>query len=781
MTGRRSALPARRTRLIGREPEIQAIRDRVLHGDRRLVTLTGAAGTGKTTLALETARALEPLLPDGAWFVDLTAVREPDAVVLAWCAVLGILDQGRPPIEALADHLAARQVLIVLDNCEHLLPALAGTVDRLLDACLDLRILATSRSPLRVRGESVHAVPPIEVPPPDAADDLARLARVESVQLFVERAMAADRSFALTSSTGAAVASICRRLDGIPLAIELAAANASVLSAVEIDERLATSGGLGGTTSADGPNGSDRTVGDGQDRQRTMEATLGWSHDLLRPAAQALFRRLAVFSGGWTLDAAEQVGSLGEDRASVVPLLATLVDHSMVVREGVGSRSRYRMLAPIAEYARSRLAASGELGPASMAHARYYLELTMSASATIGSNVPEDVDRVIEEHENLLVAVRFAEVAGILPLRLGLLRNLLVFWRIRGHLRWGVRELEAALPEVPEGSFEQGLLLGVLAEFAQLLGEYELSDERAKKAEAIVAAIGDVVGQRTAIGLQGLAAAGRGDLEGALAEYDRARPLVDAVPSDLGYAFWHAGVGRFKLAQGDLVAARHHLELANEHFGRAPSAYHGRVLNQLGVVARLTGDLDRATSLLRQAIELLRRYGATLEIILCLEDIARLEVERRAPRRAATLLAAAARLRDATGAKPPVPDRAELNREIERIRSMLPAREFDAAWSRGLDLDVEAAAALATAAPEGDEAVSPPRGSALTPREREIAELVALGLSNREIGERLVISGGTVKIHVERILSKLGRTSRVQIATWAMEEREAGLAEPAGR
>lgn len=765
MAEHRSTLPARRTRLIGREVELDALRDRVLHGDRRLTTATGVGGTGKTTLALEVARRVEAMVADGAWFVDLSGVRDADVneIALAWADALGILDDERAQFEALAHHLAARQALVVLDNCEHLLPAVAEIVDTLLDRCPDLRILATSRAALHVRDESVYVVPPFATPEPEIAGDLERLAQFEAVHLFVERATAANPSFVLTTATAPAVASICRRLEGIPLAIELAAAMASTLTPTEIDERLAATGGIGAAN------------GHGPERQRTMEATLDWSHHLLEPAAQALFRRLAVFAGGWSLDAAEHIGSLGVDPGSVVPILSQLVDHSLVVRDGEGQLSRYRMLAPIAEYAGQRLAESEERDAVALAHATYFLRLSTNPHA-VAESLPDDLDRLATEHANCLTAIRFAEEAGMAPLRLGLMLNLIMLWRVRGHLHLGIRHLEALLVDAGQGSRERALVLGLLAEFGQVLGDYDTAEARAQEAEAIFAAHGDPIGVRTMIAAHGQVAAGRGNFARAIAEYERAKPLVDAHPSDIILGYWHAGVGRFNLALGDLPTAARHLELARDHFERQPSWYVGRVLAMLGAVARRTGDLDRAASLLTDALDSLRRYGATVDAIGCLEETARLAIDRRDPGRAATLLAAATRIRDATAALTTLQEREQRNTEVNAVRSRLAPDAFEAAWNLGIGMTLEEAAAFDTApapqAARGGSSSPDPRGSALTQREREIAELVALGLTNRQIAERLVIAPGTVKIHVERILGKLGRTSRVQIATWATEARD---------
>ncbi len=737
----------------------------MLHGDRRCTTLTGTAGMGKTTLALEVARAVEPVMPDGAWLVDLTVVREPDAIPRAMVAALGLVDQARAPLEALADHVAARQALLVLENCEHLLPSLAAVVNTLLDRAPDLRILATSRAPLNVRDESLFQVRPFEVPPA-GLEDLGRLASFDAVRLFAERASAVDPGFSLTAATAPAVASICRRVDGIPLAIGLAAASASTLTAVEIDERLAATG----------------TLGDG--KRGTMAAALDWSHDLLGPEARVAFRRLAVFAGPFSLEAAEQVGSLGTDPASVLPHLAELVSHSLVMREGDGARSRYRMLAPIAEYAALRLAASDELGPAAMTHATYFLQRSMSPYANLGECLPGDIDLLADLHQNCLAALRFATQAGIVPIRLGLALNLVLLWRVRGHLHLALDVLEGALAVTADGSYEQGVVHGVLAEFLTALGTYDAAEDHARRAEATFTPMGDARAIRTVIAMQGLAAAGRGEIETALRQYERARPFIESSPNDLSWAYWEAGVGRFELERDNLEAAQAHLEEADRRFRLVPSWFHGRALAMLGDVARRRGDPARAASLLGEGLRSLCAYGATLEAISCLEDMARLAIDERANHRAATLLAASIGLRDATAAVAWAADAKRRNADIDRLRAALPRDEFETAWAAGIGMTLEWAMSFATAAPAPAVAGRQLRGSVLTPREREIAELVALGLSNREIADRLVIAPGTVKIHVERILGKLGRTSRVQVATWVHEERASASAPqgmPGGR
>lgn len=735
------------------------VRNELLHGEHRAVTLVGAAGIGKTTIALEVARQVEPLVPDGVWLVDLSSVGDAEDVPRAIGAVLGLVDEERPLLDLLADHLAARDAALVLEQCERLTPELAGIVDALLDAAPGLLILATSRTPLRVRGEAIHVVPPFSVPAPDVVS-IEQLKRFDSVRLFVKRATAAGGVFTLTDASARAVASICRRLDGIPLAIELAAAWSSVLAPAEIEARLAAGGTEVGV--ATGPAG-----------ERMTEATLDWGHGLLAADAQALFRRMAVFADGWTIEAAEAVGSLGGDSSAVLPLLAKLVSHSLVVRKEDRGRSRYRMLTPIADYASRRLDAAGERGPAAMAHATYFLRLSTSPHPEPGQCLPEDIERVAGEFANCLAAIRFAAQAELVPVHLGLVTNLIMPWRVRGHLRLAVEQLEGALAVTSDGSLARGLVHGVLAEFLTLLGDYEAADTQARAGEEVFAALDEPHGIASMIAQRGLAAAGRGDVATALAAFEQARPYAVASGSGIALAYWEAAVGRFELQRDRPEAAEQHLIEADRLFRQRPSWYHGRVLAMLGVIAQGRGDYARAATRFSDGLHSLCAYGATVDAIACIEDTARLAAAQGDWRRAATLLSAATRRRDETACVPSVPDRARLYADTDAVRSNLAPEAFESAWAAGQAMTLEDASAFAaarrTAPPPMPDAAT---GSTLTPREREIAGLVALGLSNRAIADRLVIAPGTVKIHVERILGKLGRTSRVQIATWAQSDRE---------
>jgi predicted ATPase/class 3 adenylate cyclase len=342
-------LPLQLTRFVGREQELDELRSTLRSA--RLVTLTGTGGSGKTRLALQVAADLLEAHPDGTWFVELAGTAEPALVPRMVSSTIGIREQqGRLLLDTLVHHLATQATLLVLDNCEHLLEACAALADRLLRSCARLTILATSREPLEITGEAVCRVPPLAVPAAALAPGAEAVAAFEAVQLFVDRAVAAEPRFSLTDANAAAVAAICRRLAGIPLALELAAARLQALTVEQLRDRLEDRFRL--------LTGGSRTA---LPRQRTLRATVDWSHDLLTEPEQILLRRLTVFAGGFSLDAAEQVYS---DRQvapeDVLDLLTRLVDRSLVLLETGHASGRYRLLETIREYALEKLGAAGE-------------------------------------------------------------------------------------------------------------------------------------------------------------------------------------------------------------------------------------------------------------------------------------------------------------------------------------------------------------------------------------------------------------------------------------
>ena len=394
-------LPATRTSFVGREREMVELKR--LLAMTRLLTLTGTGGSGKTRLALEVARDLVGLYPDGVWLVELAALTQGALVPQVVAESLGVHEQPNRPLTAtLAEALRAKKMLIVLDNCEHLVEAVAGLTDELLDACPKLRILATSRERLNVAGEVVWSVPPLSVPDAERLLNLEGLRVFESARLFVERALRRTSAFVLTAQTASAVAEICQQLDGMPLAIELAAARVGVLAVGQISERLGDSLKL--------LTGGERTA---MPRQQTLRGTLDWSYDLLSEPEKRLFCRLSAFAGGWTLEAAEAVGVCLEGE-TVLDLLGTLVDKSLVVVEVAEDRSaRYTLLEPVRQYAREKLEESGEAEVVLRRHAEFFLALAERAEPELkGAGQEEWLRRLEREHANLRGRPRLGAGSG---------------------------------------------------------------------------------------------------------------------------------------------------------------------------------------------------------------------------------------------------------------------------------------------------------------------------------------------------------------------------------
>ena len=435
-------LPAPRTSFVGRETELQNIkRDLAM---TRLLTLTGAGGCGKTRLALEVARGSVGAYPDGVWLVELAPLSEGMLVAQAVAATLGVQEQPeRSLTDALVNFLRAKRALLVLDNCEHLVDAVARLVDTFLNSCPDLRVLATSRESLNVEGELNWLVPSLSVPSLGQSPRVEELAGYESVRLFVERASHRNPAFSRTPENAHAVARICGRLEGIPLAIELAAARVG-LSVEQIAARLDDSLRLLTTGS--------RTA---SPRHRTLRGTLDWSYALLSEPERSLFCRLSVFAGGWTLEAAEVVGAeVDNEQVDVLDVLSRLVDKSLVVAETTGGGGvRYRMLEPIRQYAREKLEEGGEAEEVRRQHASFFLSLTEEPELRLrGAEDVEWLERLEAEHDNLRAALSWVLERGEAELGLRLAGALWPFWEAHGHYSEGRRWLEEALEKGGQAS-----------------------------------------------------------------------------------------------------------------------------------------------------------------------------------------------------------------------------------------------------------------------------------------------------------------------------------------
>jgi len=826
-------LPAEPNSFIGRERDLAELAR--LLGEVRALTLSGPGGIGKTRLAVRLARAVlsggangdeGPDGPDEAWLVELADWHGPVAQAVA--AALGIREeQGVALPQTLAEALRSRHMLLILDTCERHVSDCATLVQLLLARCPWLRIIATSREPLRVRGETVWRVPPLDLPPDGARD--AELAAHEAVRLFAARAAEARPGFVLTSDNTASVARLCRTLDGIPLGIELSAARVRALSVEQIAGRLRDRFQL--------LNSGDRTA---PLRQQTLRATVDWSYELLDEAEQMLLRRLAVFSG-WNLDMAEQVCSdeaIGAD--AVLGLLISLIDKSLVVLDGeAAGDARYRLLDTIREYAAERLEAAGEKDALALRHRDCILALV---EETVGGmfnrgEPPWPVRRAvyrrgIAEYGNFRIALQ-TSLAHEHPdqgLRLCIgLRNM---WLPHGDAREAATWLDRFLvlpPGSPGGTGEvsaqvRGRALACRAEIAFDLQDYDTLLRCATESLELSRASGDDFPVPTALRVIGQAAARGGRPGDAMAYIDEAIAAAEAADNDWEAGLIQATKAAIAVRQGKLKSAQRAYETAleiladNNRWGVAQVEYGMGTLARtrgdadtavryytdameifreldawpeiarcqagIGWIAVISGDFDQAQDSLAEALRLNQIGGKRLGIARGLEAFAALAAARQQPERAARLAGAACQLRESLGHGTGIGPRIE--EVLEFARGRLGTSAAAALFAEGREVTAEDAVGFAlgpdqdqpgpTSAAAGEPAWTDPARSAhrgpgaqtpLTPREHEIVRLIAQGLSNREIADELVISPATAARHVANILAKLGFSSRTQVASWA--------------
>ena len=754
----KQSLPVRLTPLVGRESELGDIVQALARS--RLLTLTGPGGTGKTRLALAAANSAATSFSGGVCWVELAQIDDPGIVGPTVASRLGVPDTpGQDVAEAIAEHVADRPVLIVLDNCEHLAGAAAGLAEGILAACPALVVLATSREALGVEGERSWPVPPLSLPTAGLPPTASLLARYDAVQLFEQRAQLVRPTFQVTDANAGAVLSICRRLDGLPLAIELAAARLRILSSAQLAERLGDifSVLVGGARSA-------------PPRHQALRATLDWSHDLLYEDERTVFRRLAPFAGGFTLHAAERVaagGGIHQD--AVLDLLARLADKSLLRVEHAGGGSRYFLLATIRDYARERLAETPEFEPVRHAYLQYYTDLAEQAAARLEHAEEEagrlELDRLDAELPNLRRAFEIAQESGDAEVPAAALRiaaSLDRYAYLRGHYhevrQWmdaavascpdapaelrakallgsgrlallqcdyapAVRRLEAALRLYRELDDPRGIASGlqVLGSVNREQGRYARSIELHAESLAVAEAAGDPWRVASAHGYLAFASWLQRDFARAAEEASIALAASRELGDIEGAAWALISLGTVARYQGDAERASallaESLSLSEGIGFREGIAWS---VEQLGLLAAVDGD-PAAISLLRRSLELHTELRDRWRMSSVLEDLAAIALAKQNAAGAARLLGAAEAIRNAIGTVIAPCERLQHNQTTKTVRAELGDVWFDAAMQQGAaatidelgpDLPTAETPAPATAAPAQPAPAEPPPAAA---------------------------------------------------------------------
>jgi predicted ATPase/DNA-binding CsgD family transcriptional regulator len=813
-------LPAEPNSFVGRERDLAELAR--LLSDVRALTLCGPGGIGKTRLALRLAVDVVPGFPDGAWLVELADTEDPSLVARRVADALGVIaEPDRPLAETLTVALRPRRLLLILDTCEHVVDASAALVAQLLASCPALRVIATSREPLRVRGETVWRVPPLELPAPAAELAAGELAKHEAIRLFAERAAAVRPGFAVDAGNSGAVLRLCRTLDGVPLAIELAAARVGALSVEQIAARLGDRFQLLAS--------GDRTA---PVRQQTLRAAVDWSYELLTEPEQVLLRRLAVFSG-WNLDMAEQVCADEAIRADqVLDLLAALIDKSLVTLDAeLEGDARYRLLDTIREYATVRLDASGEGPTIRLRHRDYMLNLgdDIVAIAFVRGDPPWPVRvalyrRALAERANYQTALATCLSRGDTELGLRMCTALRSPWVAYGDATEGLAwfgRFFAAEGDVPASVRARAVM--ARAELAAEQQDFRAAGEYARAGLDLCRVSGSggaaaglrvlaVVSLRAGrhedalASIEAAAQAARGDgdpweeglaltvkatimaHQGRLDEAQRAfTDALEMLRDNNGWGVAQAlyGFGSLARARGDHAAALGHfrdaLALYREIDARPQIA---RCLIGIGWAALSQGDLQLARSSLTESLELSLATGQRLAVARGLEAFAVLALASGDPGRAATLQGAALALREAAGHAPSAVAHSRLDGLLEPAGRQLGEAATASFIAAGRAMNAHEAVRFAAGPggaelaghsappavpPQAPALVSSDPSAALTARELEIAALIARGLSNRGIADELVISPATAARHVANIFSKLGFSSRTQLAAWAAQ------------
>jgi non-specific serine/threonine protein kinase len=760
-------LPLQLSSFVGREREVAEVAS--LLSEHRLLTLTGPGGSGKTRLALAVASGLVERYEDGMWLVELAPLSDSDLVPQAVASVLGVREApGTTFVDSLRAHLESRETLLILDNCEHLVEASASLAGALLPFCPNLKVLATSREALRTSGETLFVVPPLSLPDPRRPPAPDGLPSYEAARLFAERARAVRPDFEITGGNAMAVAQICYRLDGMPLAIELAAARVRVLSVEQISSRLEDSFALlAGSGKRTAPA-----------RQGTLRATMDWSYELLPEEERLLLRRVSVFAGGFALEAAEVVCAGGDlERGEVLELLASLVDKSLVLVSERDGEARYRLLETIRQYGLEKLEEGGEAGQMRGRHAAWFLSLAERAESELkGHQQVAWLARLEKEHDNLRVAMRWLLEEGETDSAVRIAWALWLFWRVHGYQGEGYRytgeALEAgdALPTLVRA---KALCVRGLMSYG--IESIEGTERLWEQSAALFRQTKDTFGLALTMGGLSAMALAQGDLDRSTALFEETMELYKKIENKWGVGSVLSHQGVIPLSRGEHEQAARYFEEALAISREIGDKLIGSVsLHNLAWTSRLQGNYERAAGLYVEGLGVAVELGDKADVAYCLEGLASMIAEREEPARAARLFGASEALLEAIGAPLHVQaqDRALYERTVESLRCRLGEEAFGVAWAEGRAMTLEQVVEYALGTLASSERPASPTNAypaGLSAREVEVLRLVAQGMTNAQIATELYISPRTVNAHLGSVYHKIGSSTRAEATRFASE------------